>query len=196
MKGTRAGQIISVLVALFPLMLLGPGTSSATASAIGQVAGPDRAFCNHNLDTGVSECFGTRAEQLASRNSTNSVWVLSAYNWIDFNPGGGVYDFYRSTQCTTTVADIDYPASASDPTGRNLQEWFYPGTGISLHNTISSVATPGGGGCDVKLWDYNNYGAGGAISPWIHSCSHLGDPDRPGCPSVNWYDRAGSFKLS
>lgn len=181
-----AATVVAVLIGTAMLAVLAPIASAAPSSAA--------RFCNHNLDTGVAECFDSRTTQLANKPSTASVWVLTVYNWIDYNPGGGVADFYRAAQCTAPTSDIDYPSSASDTTGRNLQVWSYA-NGITMNNTFSSVLTPTGG-CDIKLWDYNNYGSGGGSSEWILSCSHLGQPSRPGCPSANWYDRAGSFKLS
>jgi hypothetical protein len=113
--------------------------------------------------------------------------MFAASGAINYGQGGGYTLYYGDHACTATTSDSDYglpvlthPYSSNYPS--RIQE-----------NTYRSVSTYRAQSCDIRLFDGADYT--GTSPERIDRCTHLGGSGTGDCPSVNWYDRAGSYQL-
>ncbi|TXL86597.1 hypothetical protein [Streptomyces sp. IB2014 016-6] len=189
MKSVPARTVLAVCAAL----ALGASTSTAAATPASRapVSDPAGKYCSVELtDQQNPACFISEEDLLSYNSTTASVELVAVYNWINYERGGG-YTIYSGADgaCSAStsdpeyeVADLNFPYTTSNPSG------------IAENNTYSSVSTYTAQTCDIKLFDGADFS--GASSEWIDRCTHLGGSGTGDCPSTNWYDRAGSFRLS
>ena len=163
-------------------VLLFSTAMSATANA-GAAPGTGQ-FCNTSLSTGERVCFRNELGLRAHRATATDYALVAAYNWINYNQGGGYEVWSGDHACTATYGDRDYAVP-------DLRNYLYINVNISENNTYSSLSTytSNPSKCDIQLYD--GVGLTGDSSVFISRCAHLAN-----CTAENWYDRASSFVLS
>jgi hypothetical protein len=150
---------------------------------------PAGRYCSVDLSEQKTACFTTEQDLVSYGSTLASLPLVSVYNWINYGQGGGYTIYYGDHACTATTSDADYGLPVlTHPYSSNVS------AGFRRNNTYSSVSTYTAQSCDIKLFDRADYT--GASSEWIDRCTHLGGSGTGGCPSVNWYDHAGSYQLS
>lgn len=188
-KLTPARTVFAVTAAL----ALGASAATAVAATpVSRVPVPDPAgtYCSVDLSNHQkTTCFTTEKDLNSYGATLASVPLVSVYNWINYQQGGGYSIYYGDHGCTSTTSDIEYAL----PNLNSAYTYNSP-SGVLENDTYSSVSTYTAQHCDIRLFDGANNS--GASSEWIDRCTHLGGSGTGDCPATNWYDRASSFQLS
>lgn len=170
-------RIVAGMAAIVAMAALAPAASAATD--------PAATFCRINIGTGAQTCHQSYDALLQATDEDDLELYAVVFNWINYNPGGGVSWLEGPSKCTT--AYDDEPAKKWE----HLDWYTYDNTPISLNNTISSYFLyDETSNCRMRLYDPVNLQA-----PYS-SLLYADCPDLRTCSPGDWYDRAGSIAFT